>query len=295
MKSKILIFRHLLIFTLSILSTVTTMSANAEQMTLSRKIHQLEKDLDMRIGISFYDENNNKTWQYNGDQSFPLVSTFKAFACAALLARVDSNQDTLERAIPVHKNQLITYSPITEKYIDKTMTNAELCSAAITLSDNTAGNLILKNIGGPSGLTQFMRSIGDEKTQLSRWEPELNEANPGDTRDTTSPNAIVKSLRKVLLGSYLSISSQKQLTDWLLHDKVADGLIRSILPNDWKIGDKTGAGGYGSRAIIAVIWPPERKPVFISIYLTQTKASMDIRNHTIVEISKVIKESLIKY
>lgn len=268
--------------------------SNTDQIALTANVKKIEARLGARIGVSVYDTNNSNTIQYKGDQRFPLTSTFKAPACAVVLARVDSNEEDLNRAIPIHPQDIVIYSPITEKYVNKTMTIAELCTATITLSDNTAGNLILKSIGGPSGFTQFMRKLGDKKTQLSRWEPELNEATPGDRRDTTTPNAITKSLNKLLLGNKLSASSKQQLTQWMIDDKVANGLIRSILPSDWRIGDKTGAGNYGSRAIVAIIWPPKKKPALVSIYITQTTASMDECNQAIVEISNVIKNLLVE-
>ena len=80
------------------------------------------------------------------------------------------------------------------------MTLADLCAAAIDWSDNTAANLILNEIGGPAGLTAFARSLGDETTRLDRNEPTLNEAAPGDPRDTTTPLAMARDLEAVLLG-----------------------------------------------------------------------------------------------
>jgi beta-lactamase class A len=284
-------------FTILILFTSPAVQAKlttADQTALAASIQKIETRLDARIGVSVHDTNSRKTIQYKGDQRFPLTSTFKALACAAVLARVDANEEDLNRAILIQPQDIVTYSPTTEKYINKTMTIAELCAATITLSDNTAGNLILKSIGGPEGFTQFMRKLGDRATQLSRWEPELNEATPGDVRDTTTPNAIIKSLNRLLLGNKLSASSKLQLTQWMIDDKVANGLMRSILPSDWKIGDKTGAGAYGSRAIVAIIWPPKQKPVLVSIYITQTKTSMDERNQAIVDISNVIKDLLVE-
>lgn len=75
------------------------------------------------------------------------------------------------------------------------MTVAELSAAAVQYSDNAAANLLLKELGGPAGLTAFMRSIGDTTFRLDRWELELNSAIPGDARDTSSPRAVTESLQ----------------------------------------------------------------------------------------------------
>jgi beta-lactamase class A len=188
---------------------------------------------------------------------------------------------------------LVTYSPITEKSLSpETVTFGKICQAAVSYSDNTAANVVFDAIGGATGFNAYMRSIGDEETQLDRKEPELNEGTPGDVRDTTTPNAMVNSLRKILLGDALSVSSRSQLTQWMLDDQVAGALLRASLPSDWKIADKTGAGGYGSRSIVAVIWPPSKQPLVVGIYITQTKASMQASNQAIARIGVVLKDTV---
>ena len=164
----------------------------------------------------------------------------------------------------------------------------------MSYSDNTAANVVFDAIGGSTGFNAYMRSIGDEETRLDRKEPELNEGTPGDLRDTTTPNAIVSSLRKILLGDVLSASSRSELTQWMLDDQVAGALLRSSLPSDWKIADKTGAGGYGSRSIVAVIWPPSKKPVVVGIYITQTQASLQASNQAIARIGAVFKDAILR-
>jgi beta-lactamase class A len=160
------------------------------------------------------------------------------------------------------------------------------------MSDNTAANIVLKSLGGPEDFTAFIRSIGDEKTRLDRWETELNEATPGDPRDTTTPAAALKSLQKLVLGKALSETSRSQLERWMIGNKVGGPLLRASLPEDWKIGDRTGAGGHGSRSVVAVIWPPNRKAVVAAIYLTETEASMEERNQAIAEIGSVLVKAL---
>ncbi|MGI4796225.1 MAG: serine hydrolase, partial [Janthinobacterium lividum] len=158
----------------------------------------------------------------------------------------------------------------------------------LRLSDNVAGNKVLDSIGGPTGLTEYMRSIGDTVTRLDRREPELNEATPGDRRDTTTPAAIAKSLRRLVLGDALSTLSRQQLTAWLLADEVGGPLLRASLPKEWRIADRTGAGGHGSRGIVAVIWPPGQAPIVAAIFLTCTDATMDQRNGSIAELGAAL-------
>ena len=84
-----------------------------------------------------------------------MASTFKALLVAAVLERVDAGKDSLDRAIPIARNDIVANSPVSEKHIGGTATVAELCEATIIYSDNTAANLLLPAVGGPAGLTAW--------------------------------------------------------------------------------------------------------------------------------------------
>ncbi len=265
-----------------------SISSYAQYDSVEKTIISVEKQLPAHVGVSIYNTETKKTWNYKGDSRVPLMSTFKTLACGKLLSDVDKGGSSLDKSVLVEKKDLVTYSPITENYVGKEITLAEACSAAMLTSDNTAANIILNNTGGPSELTRFIQGIGDHTTRLDRFEPELNEAKSGDLRDTTSPSAMVNSLNALLFGNVLSPQSTSQLKQWMMDNQVSDNLLRSVLPIGWKIADRAGAGGNGSRGIAAVIWSEKLAPIIISIYITQTNASFDDRNKAIAEIGKSI-------
>lgn len=247
----------------------------------------LESGLGARIGLAVNDLQSGQRWEYRASERFPLSSTFKPLACAALLARVDQGLERLDRQVAFTAQDLVSYSPVTESRLEG-MTLGELCAATITLSDNTAGNLVLAAIGGPAGLTAFLRMRGDPVTRLDRWETDLNEAIPGDPRDTTTPAAIAGLMEQLVLGTVLADESRDQLTTWLWGNAVGDDLLRAGIPGGWGIGDKTGAGGFGSRSIVAVLWPPARQPIVVAVYITDTEASFEERNAAIAQIGRAI-------
>jgi beta-lactamase class A len=268
--------------------------ANAQLANVLATITQLEQQLQARVGVAVFDIDSNERILHNGDDLFPLSSTFKTLACAALLHRVVSGQEDLQRRVTFTKEKLVSYSPATQSKVGAIgMTLAELCEATITLSDNTAGNLILEAIGGPQGLTGFLRTIGDEVTRLDRWEPELNESSPGDARDTTSPNAMANTIQTLLFTDALSAAARLQLETWLRGNAVGDALLRAAIPENWSIGDKTGAGGFGSPSIAAVLWPPQRGPIIAAIYITETDATFGERNAAIAAIGLAISRSVL--
>jgi beta-lactamase class A len=162
----------------------------------------------------------------------------------------------------------------------------------MTVSDNTAGNLVLKALGGPDGLTRFARELGDPTTRLDRWEVELNEAATGDLRDTTTPDVMVENIRKLILGNALRAKSRDQLTAWFVANKTGDARLRAGLPRNWRVGDRTGTGDNGATNDVAVAWPPGREPIIICVYLTETKAQPEHRNAAIAEVGRSVGEAI---
>ena len=278
--------RHIASATALACALLTTSVATAQDLTST--VASWEKRLDVRIGVVLCDRNSDWQIKIRADEPFPMSSTFKALLCGAILQRVDAGKEDLSRRISFGTKDIVRYSPVTEKHLETGLTIAELCEATMTLSDNSAANLLLATMGGPEGLTRFLRSIGDKSTRLDRWETALNEAKPGDPRDTTTPATILRTLEKLLHGDILKPASAAQLRQWMIDDKVADALIRAHLPEGWTIGDKSGAGGHGSRAIIAFIEPDEDRSYLASIYVTDSTASFKRRNQVLADIGRAM-------
>jgi beta-lactamase class A len=245
-----------------------------------------------RLGVAILDTETGGRFALRGDERFPVTSTFKFLAAAAVLARVDRGIEQLDRRVPITQADMVDYAPITGKHVGGTLTVAEICDAAVVMSDNPAGNLLLNTLGGPAGLTRFARLIGDEQFRLDRRETELNEATPGDPRDTTTPSAMLGDLEQLLLGDALKPASRTLLTDWLIACKTGNQKIRAGVPNDWRCGDKTGAGGHGTNNDIAILWPPARKPLLVTCYLTETSASLDNKNAALAAVGRAIATTI---
>jgi beta-lactamase class A len=259
---------------------------------LSRELERVEARLKGRLGVAVIDTATGQRTSRRGGERFPICSTFKMLASAAVLRRVDAGQEDLNRVIRFRADEIVTHSPVTKGRVHGGMTLGELCAATMTLSDNTAANVILKTLGGPAGLTAFVRDLGDAETRLDRWETELNEATPGDPRDTTTPDAMAENLRGLTLEDVLSPQSRQRLTEWLIANKTGDMRLRAGLPKDWRIGDRTGTGAHGSTNDVAVIWPPGRRPLVVCVYVTETRASLDDRNAAIADVGRAVKRAL---
>ncbi|WP_029355943.1 class A beta-lactamase [Bosea sp. 117] len=266
-------------------------SQTGTREALTASLRGIEAKTGGRLGVALIDGTDGAVEGYREAERFPMCSTFKALAAAAVLARVDAGSERIDRVVRYTRADLVTYSPAAEKHVDDGMTLDALCEAAVTLSDNTAGNLLLKAIGGPAGLTAYARSLGDRLTRLDRWETALNEAAPGDERDTTTPAAMAGNLRRLVLGDALQPASRARLTGWLVGNKTGDTRLRAGVPGDWRVGDKTGTGENGTANDVGIAWPPRRAPLVVAIYLTQSRGDAASRNAAIAEAARAIAVS----
>jgi beta-lactamase class A len=285
--------RHFIIGTAALAGFGLTSAARAfDSGTLRSELVRIEKDVGGRLGVAALDTRTADQFGHHADDLFPMCSTFKFLLAAAVLNRVDNGQEKLERRIKVEAGNVVPGSSHIKAPVPDGLTMGELCQASMIYSDNTAANLILVSLGGPQGLTAYVRTLGDTITRLDRNEPTLNEAVPGDPRDTTTPNAMLKCMQTLLIGEALSSASRKQLTQWLIDNKTGDTRVRAGLPAGWRAGDKTGTGERGTANDIAIVWPPQGAPVLLAAYLTQTAASADQRNAAVADVGRAVVKAI---
>ncbi|MCR8845285.1 class A beta-lactamase [Paenibacillus sp. SC116] len=253
------------------------------------KFEQLEKEYDARLGVYAIDTGTKETVQFREDERFAYTSTFKALAAGIVLQQ--NPISALEEIRTFTAEDIVTYSPVTEKFVNKGMSLGKIAEAAIQYSDNTAGNLLFEELGGPAGFEKALREIGDNTTMASRIEPELNEATPGDSRDTSTPKALATTLEVLGTSDYLPADKQEIFTNWLKGNTTGDALIRAGVPEGWEVGDKTGAGGYGTRNDIAIVWPPKGDPIIIAIMSSRKEEDASFNNELIEKATKVIVQS----
>ena len=259
------------------------------------KFAELENRTGARIGVSAIDPSTSRRVDHRSEERFIMCSTFKVLAVAAVLKRVDEKQEKLDRVVPYGEAQLLAHAPVTRAHVKEGgMTLEALCAAAIAQSDNTAANLLLEAIGGPKGLTEFARSIGDKFTRLDRMEPELNIASEGDERDTTTPAAMANDLARLFTSDALTQESRNRLEGWMVANETGSKMIRAGVPADWKVGDKTGRSGDGASNDVAILRPPAGGPLFLAIYVNAPKESSEGRDALVAKAAEVALDLLKK-
>jgi beta-lactamase class A len=253
--------------------------AMASAQPVGAKLAELEKRVGGRLGVCAIDTRFGGVIGHRMDERFAMCSTFKLSLAAAMLEQADKGKLSLDKSITYGKEDIVPNSPVTEDNLSKgSMTIKALAEATQKTSDNAAANLLLKQIGGPAGLTQFYRRHGDSVSRLDRYEPAMNEFKPGDERDTTSPYAYAMLVEKILTGSVLSTASRELLIQWMIDTKTGLKRIRAGVPKGWRVGDKTGTGVPGKYNDVAICWPPRQPPLIVAIYYQSASPSLDMRD-----------------
>lgn len=276
-----------------VVGTAATARAAAAPGSVTARLRHLEHEHGAEIGAIAYNTATGATVAHRAHELFPICSVFKAVLGAAVLRDLDRNGETLRHRIRYTEADLVPNSPVTEKNLATGMTIAELCHATITVSDNTAANLLLRELGGPTAITRFCRSIGDPVTRVDRYETDMSSSEPWRVTDTTSPFAIAYTFRRLVLGTALVPKDRAQLTDWLLDNKTSAERFHAGLPDDWTIADKTGTGlAYGVAHDVGIVWPPDGTPIVLAVLTRKPEAEAAADNPLIAKTTAVLAEAI---
>ncbi len=252
----------------------------------------LEKASGGRLGVTLLNTATGQRSGHRQDERFPMCSTFKFVLSACVLHLADQGTLSLDRRLPVRAQDMLSHAPVTKRHVGKDLTVRDLCRATMVTSDNPAANLLLGVVGGPAGVTAFLRANGDAVTRNDRLEPEMNLFAPGDPRDTTSPAAMAASLQRFVLGEVLKPASRLQLADWLIDNETGDARLRAGLSKAWRVGDKTGSNGEDTTNDIAILWPlAGGAPWVLTTYL-QGATVDDAGRNDVLRQAAVIAERL---
>ncbi|MGW3231325.1 class A beta-lactamase [Kitasatospora sp. NPDC001095] len=251
----------------------------------------LEQQFGARLGVFAVDTGSGREITHRADERFAFASTIKSLAAGALLRKA-SDAD-LDKVVPYRQEDVLAWAPVTSQHVATGMKLRDLAAASIQYSDNTAANLVTAELGGPAAVQRSLRDLGDSTTNVDRTEPTLNEATPGDTRDTSTPRVLAADLRRYVLGDALPEERRGLLTDWLVGNTTGGPYVRAGVPADWRIGDKTGNAGYGTRNDVAVAWPSGgRSPIVIVVLSDRGKAGATSDDALIAQATKTVVSAL---
>ena len=250
----------------------------------------LEQAYGARIGVYALDLETNREVSYQADERFAYCSTFKVLAAGALLQQ--NSLEQLEQRVQYTDAEILSYAPVTRQHVATGMTRRELCEASLRYSDNTAANLVVKELGGVQSLQRTLDALGDKITEPAGMEPELNERLPGDSRDTSTPRQLAADLQAYTIGEVLPADKKAVLLSWMTGNATGKSLIRASAPEDWIVADKSGSGPYGRRNDIAVVLRPDKKPIFIAILSMRTRQEDKYDDVLLAQAAKIVFAAL---
>jgi len=254
----------------------------------------IERRIGGRVGVAAWNTGTGAWLGHRHQERFAMCSTFKWALAAAQLHMAQNGGPPLEEQVRFDQSDMLSYAPVARRHLERGwMTIEEACAGAVVTSDNTAANLLLEIQGGPDGFTRFLRANGDGVTRLDRYEIELNDVPPGDERDTTTPEAMARTLHHLLLEDGVLTPAHRQLLiGWMVESPTGRERLRAAFPSDWRVGDKTGTwtAEHNATNDVAIAWPPNREPIVIASYLSGSTADAAARNAAHAEIARIIVE-----
>jgi beta-lactamase class A len=253
-------------------------------------LFDLERRFDARLGVHAVATGSGATVDHRADERFAFCSAFKGLAAAAVLHRAPTAH--LDTVVTYTEADLLKSSTITRQHVATGMTIRDLCDAAVRYSDGTAGNLLLRDLGGPAELTAYLRGLGDDVTRMDRFEPHIVEATPGDPRDTTTPRAIGTDYERIVLGDALAPDDRDLLRDLLERGVAGAKRTRAGVPQGWRVANKTGTGDYGTLNDIGVVWPPDSAPLLVSIMSSRSTSDAAYDEALVAEAAAYVAQAL---
>lgn len=257
--------------------------------SIQQSLAKLKASSGVELGVAAIDTANGHVIEYHAHERFPMACTSKVMGVAAVLKKSMNHSSYLQQKIMYQQKDVLDWAPITKKHVKDGMTIAELSAAAISYSDNTAMNLLAKQIDGLKGVNDFARSIGDKYFQLDHWWPEEGMSNIFQRTDSSTPMAMAISFRKLVLGNVLADPQREDLKMWLIQNTTGGARIRAGIPKGWIVGDKTGTGGYyGTANDIAIIWPPHCDPIIVTVFTTSADKNVPYHNDVIAAATRLV-------
>jgi beta-lactamase class A len=286
--------RELLVVSMATAFVTSAVAAERADKALKR----IHREVGGRLGVHALDSQSGKRIGYDENSRYAMASTFKLALAAAILWQVDRKAFGIEHTLPVAKESLLPNSPAVEASLAagfESMTLRELCAAVVTQSDNAAANILLAGIGGPAALTTFFRTLGDETTRLDRIEMDLNSNLPKDPRDTTTPRAMVDAMLNMFTQDVLSVTSRALLIDWMVASQTGLDRVRAGIPKSWTPGDKSGTSSNSAVNDLVIAYPPERRPIFIAVYMSESKLPLERLVAAQAQIGTAIADEMTRY
>ena len=290
---------------LTILFLLISIFSFAQKAELKKEISKITEGKKATVavsvlGIDFPFQYNNK----NAEKKLPMQSVFKYHIALAVLDLVDQGKLSLDQKVFIKKSELLpnTWSPIREKNPEGNfeMSISELIEYTVAMSDNVGCDVLLRLIGGPKIVNDYLVSKGVKNTQIVYNEELMQSAWKNQYENYTTMKSASKLLKDFYQGKILSKKSTEFLMGVLYRTSTGLNKIVEQLPKSAKVAHKTGSSGKNNEGLtgaendIAIITLPNGKTYAIAIFVSDSMESYGVNCKMISDISKVVFENLEK-
>ena len=262
---------------------------------LERRIAAIADGSRGRIGVFAMDLQSGETVSVLGDQRFPMASTSKIAIAATFLEGVDQGRWSLTSEFPLlHPTRSAKFSSsVAPVRTGDYLSAIELIDLMITRSSNPATDALLRVVGGPQAVNDWMRRAGIDEFTLSRDiatlvrdDGEYDPATIIDPRDSATPRAMVQLMSGIWQGRWLSDSSRRVIISAMERCRTGTRRIPARMPSYVTVAHKTGSLNNTS-SDIGMITGPDGRTIAVAIYVTGQGARGN-REARIAEIAKEV-------
>lgn len=290
---------------LTILFLLISIFSFAQKTELKKEISKITEGKKATVAVSVlgidfpFQYNNN-----NAEKKLPMQSVFKYHIALAVLDLVDQGKISLDQKVFIKKSELLpnTWSPIREKNPEGNfeMPISELIEYSVAMSDNVGCDVLLRLIGGPKVVNDYIVSKGVKNTQIVYNEEIMQSAWKNQYENYTTMKSATKLLKDFYKGKILSKKSTEFLLGVMYRTSTGLNKIVEQLPKYAKVAHKTGSSGKNDAGLtsaendIAIITLPNGKTYAIAIFVSDSMETWEVNCKMISDISKVVFENLEK-
>lgn len=266
--------------------------------SLKQEIQKIISSKNATIGVAVRGNNGQALFSINGERHFPMQSVFKFHIGLAMLSEIDRGNFKLNQKIKIKKSELLPglWSPIREKYPEGTkLSIAEILEYTISQSDNVGCDILLKILGGPSFVENYIKASGVDNISIKINEEVMQNNWDRQFENWTTPLAANQILELFFLNESNLLSPSSYDFIWKIMKETTSGKkrLKGNLPVGAVVAHKTGWSGTNkgtgiTAAVndIGVVFLPDNNNFFICVFITDSKENAEVNEKIIADISK---------
>ena len=275
----------------------TVNNQTVESPALRKSIEQITSVAKGKVGVAAVVIETGESVSLNPNDRFPMQSVYKLPIGMAALKHVDAGKLKLDQKVQVTKSDYPRagmHSPIRDKYPDGVeLTVNELVRLAISESDSTASDVLMRLVGGPESVQAFLTELKIGDWIVLNTEKEIGQDWQVQYRNWATPEAAVALVRAAHFGTGLSKASHALVLKYLTESIPGAKRLKALLPSGTVVAHKTGTSGSrnGISAAtndIGIITLPNGRHVAIAVFVSDSPAEEATREGVIAQVARAV-------